>query len=112
MQQVGEAMIVIIGRGTGDVAEHVLPLRRLADLLQIVVAFVGENVLAKFQHGVCPSGAAAAVAAGGVEHRLDDRLIAGAAADIAADGVDDVFTRRGRIRSSSAFAAISMPGVQ
>ena len=33
-------------------AEHVLPLRRLADLLQIIVALVGENVLAQFQHGV------------------------------------------------------------
>ena len=32
-------------------AEHVLTLRRLADLLEIVVALVGENVLAKFQHG-------------------------------------------------------------
>ena len=52
MQQVGEAMIVVVGRRTGDVAEHILPLRRLADLVQIVVAFVGEDVLAQFQHGV------------------------------------------------------------
>ena len=52
MQQIAEAMIVVIGRRTGDVPEHVLPLRRLADLVQIVVAFVGEDVLAKFQHGV------------------------------------------------------------
>ena len=51
MQQVGEAVIVIIGRSSGDVAEHVLPLRRLADLVQVVVAFVGENVLAQFEHG-------------------------------------------------------------
>ena len=32
--------------------EHVLPLRTLADFLQIVVALVGEDVLAQFQHGV------------------------------------------------------------
>ena len=51
MQEVGEAVIVIIGRGPGDVAEDVLPLRRLADLFQVVVTFVGENVLAQFQHG-------------------------------------------------------------
>ena len=52
MQQVGEAVIVVVGRGARDVPEHVLPLCRLADLVQIVVAFVGENVFAKFEHGV------------------------------------------------------------
>ena len=31
--------------------EHVLALRALADFLQIVVALVGEDVLAQFQHG-------------------------------------------------------------
>ena len=51
MQQVAEAVIVVVGRSSGDVAEHVLPLRRLADLFQVVVAFVGENVLAQFEHG-------------------------------------------------------------
>ena len=51
MQQIGEAMIVVVGRRTGDMPEHILPLRRLADLVQIVVAFVGEDVLAKFEHG-------------------------------------------------------------
>ncbi len=30
--------------------EHVLALGTLADLLEIVVALVGENVLAQFQH--------------------------------------------------------------
>ena len=40
-------------------AEHVLALRRLADLLEIVVALVGEDVLAKFEHGRTPSGALA-----------------------------------------------------
>ena len=32
-------------------AEHVLALRRFADLVEIVVALVGENVLAEFEHG-------------------------------------------------------------
>ena len=31
--------------------EHVLALRAFADLLEIVVTLVGENVLAQFQHG-------------------------------------------------------------
>ena len=52
MQQIGEAVIVVIRRGAGDVPEDVLALRRLADFLQVVVAFVGENVFAEFQHGV------------------------------------------------------------
>jgi len=33
-------------------AEHVLPLRRLADFLEVIVALVGENVFAEFQHGI------------------------------------------------------------
>jgi hypothetical protein len=45
-------MIVVIGRGASDVPEHILPLRRLADLVQVIVAFVGEDVLAEFQHGL------------------------------------------------------------
>ena len=52
VQQVSEAVIVIIRRGAGDVPQHVLPLRRLADFYEIVVALVGEDVFAEFQHGV------------------------------------------------------------
>jgi hypothetical protein len=33
------------------VTEHVLALRALADLLEIVVTLVGEDVFAQFQHG-------------------------------------------------------------
>ena len=51
MQHALQLVVVEIGRGRGDVAEHVLTLGRLADLLEIVVALVGENVLAKFKHG-------------------------------------------------------------
>ena len=51
MQHALELVVVEIGRGRGDVAEHVLALGRLADLLEIVVALVGENVLAQFKHG-------------------------------------------------------------
>lgn len=52
VQQIGEPVIVVEGRGPGDVPEDVLALRRLADLLQVIVAFVGENVFAEFQHDV------------------------------------------------------------
>ena len=47
-------------------AERVLPLGRLADLIEIVVALVGKQVLAEFDHGfilirkACGAGAAAA----------------------------------------------------
>jgi hypothetical protein len=52
VQQVGEPVIVVIRRRAGDMAEHVLPLGRLADFFQIIVALVGENVFAEFEHGV------------------------------------------------------------
>ena len=52
VQQIGEAVIVVIRRRAGDVAQNVLALRRLADFVQIVVALVGEDVFAEFQHGV------------------------------------------------------------
>ena len=52
MQKIAEAVIVVIRRRAGDMAEHVLARRRLADFMQIVVAFVGEDVFAEFQHGV------------------------------------------------------------
>jgi hypothetical protein len=51
MQKIAEAVIVIVGRRAGDVAKHVLPLGRLADLMQTVIAFVGENILSEFKHG-------------------------------------------------------------
>ena len=51
MQHALQLVVVEIGRGARDMAEHVLPLRSLADFLQIVVALVGEDVLAQFQHG-------------------------------------------------------------
>ena len=54
MQHPLELVVVEEGRGRGDMAEHVLPLRRLADLLEIVVALVGEDVLAQLQHRSCP----------------------------------------------------------
>ena len=51
MQHALQLVVVEIGRGARDMAEHVLALRALADLLQIIVALVGEDVLAQFQHG-------------------------------------------------------------
>ncbi len=52
VQQIRETVIVVIGRGASDVAENVLTRCRLADLDQVVVAFVSENVFAEFQHSV------------------------------------------------------------
>jgi hypothetical protein len=51
IQHALKLVIVEIGRGRGDVPEHVLALRALADFLEIVVALVGEDILAKFEHG-------------------------------------------------------------
>ena len=51
MQHALQLVVVEIGRGAGDMPEHVLALRALADFLQIIVALVGEDVLAQFQHG-------------------------------------------------------------
>ena len=50
MQHALKLVVVEIARRARDMAEHVLALRALADLLEIVVALVGENVLAQFQH--------------------------------------------------------------
>jgi hypothetical protein len=50
VQQAVEAVVVEIWRAAGDVAEDVLAQRRLADLVEIVVALVGEQVLAEFHH--------------------------------------------------------------
>ncbi len=50
VQQAGELVVVEKGRRAGDVADHVLALGRLADFLEIVVALVGENLLAQLQH--------------------------------------------------------------
>ena len=50
VQQPLELVVVEKGRGAGDMADHVLALRRLADLLEIVVALVGKDLFAQFQH--------------------------------------------------------------
>ncbi|GAB5377895.1 MAG: hypothetical protein AcusKO_43570 [Acuticoccus sp.] len=46
--QAVEQVVVVEGRAARHVAQHVLALRRLADLVEIVVALVGEEVLAEF----------------------------------------------------------------
>ena len=50
MQHALQLVVVEISRGRGDMAEHVLSLSRLANLLEIVVALVGKNVFAQFKH--------------------------------------------------------------
>jgi 16S rRNA A1518/A1519 N6-dimethyltransferase RsmA/KsgA/DIM1 with predicted DNA glycosylase/AP lyase activity len=51
MQHALQLVVVEIGGGAGDMTQHVLALGAFADLLEIVVTLVGENVLAQFQHG-------------------------------------------------------------
>ena len=46
VQQAVELVVVEEGRAPGDMAENVLPRGGLADLVEIVVALVGEDVLA------------------------------------------------------------------
>ena len=51
VQQAGDLVIVEELAGRGDVAQHVLPLGAFADFLEVVVALVGEQVFAEFEHG-------------------------------------------------------------
>ena len=50
MQQAVKAVIVEEAGAAGDMPQHVLALLALADHVEIVVALVGEQILAKFQH--------------------------------------------------------------
>jgi hypothetical protein len=50
VQEAGNLMIVEEPAGRGDVAQHVLPLGAFADFLKVVVALVGEQVFAEFEH--------------------------------------------------------------
>lgn len=52
MQHALQLVIIEVARRARDVAKHVLTLRALADFLEVIVALVGENVLAQFQHGL------------------------------------------------------------
>ena len=54
VQQALHLVVVEILGGTGDMAKHVLALRAFSDLPEIVVALVGEELLAEFEHGVSP----------------------------------------------------------
>ena len=51
MQHPLQLVVVEINGGRRDMTEHVLALRRLANLLKVVIALVGENILAKLKHG-------------------------------------------------------------
>jgi len=54
VQHALQLVVIEVGRLRGDVAEHVLALGRLADLPQVVVPLVGENVLAQLEHRLRP----------------------------------------------------------
>ena len=50
MQQPLEQMIIKERRTPGDVTERILALGRLADLIEVVIPLVGEQILAKLNH--------------------------------------------------------------
>jgi len=111
VQHALQPVIVEIGGRPGDVAEHVLALRALADLVEIVVAFVGEDVLAQFQHGSVlqarapPPEAAASTALMMGSYPVQRQMFPAIALTTS--------VRVGcGLWSSNALAAISMPGVQ
>src|SRR3981081_2296462 len=111
MQHALQFVVVEIGRRPGDMAEHVLALGALADLVEIVVTLVGENVLAQFQHGAVlqararPPEAAASTALMMGSYPVQRQILPAIALTTSSREGDG-------LRSSKAFAAISMPGVQ
>ena len=50
MQQAFKTVIVEEAGAAGDMPEHVLALLALADHVEIIVALVGEQILAKLKH--------------------------------------------------------------
>jgi len=50
MQEAFEQVIIEIGRAARDVTENILSAGRLADLVEIVVTLVGEELLAELNH--------------------------------------------------------------
>src|SRR6202521_5264772 len=104
-------MVIEIGRGAGNMAEHILALGALADLVEIVVALVGEKVLAQFQHGAVlqararPAEAAASTALMMGSYPVQRQMLPAIALTTSSREGDGLW-------SSNAFAAISMPGVQ
>src|SRR5882757_4791420 len=111
MQHALQPVVVEINGGAGDVAEHVLALGALADLLEVVVTLVGENVFAQFQHGAVlqalarPPEAAASTALMMGSYPVQRQMLPAIALTTSSREGDGLW-------SSRAFAAISMPGVQ
>ena len=106
VQHPRHGVVVEEAAAPGDVPKRVLALRGPADLVQIVVALVGEEILAEIHvswrslawyPALCAARRPGAGAVRRGEDRLDDRLVAGAPADVAADGVDDIFAGGTRI---------------
>ncbi len=92
-----------VAAAAGDEARIFLGAALLADVAEVVR--VGDVAHAHFARFAEPRGREL--------DRVDDLLIAGAAAEVAADRFADLRRRSAAdSRSSSACAAISMPGVQ
>ena len=54
MQQALEGVVVEVARAACDMAQHVLALAWLADLVEAVVALVLEVLFPKLEHGPAP----------------------------------------------------------
>jgi hypothetical protein len=54
VKQTLEGMVVIEPGPAGDMTRHILALQTLADNVEIVVALVGEEVFAEFEHPALP----------------------------------------------------------
>src|SRR5690606_6523998 len=89
VQQSRNGPVGEIGRGSGDMAASINPKPRLADLLEAVRALVGKVGLTDL-HRVLLSRCTDGIGARRRKDRLDDRLVARAAADVAGDRVYDV----------------------
>ncbi len=57
VQKALEGVVVEVARAARDVAEDVLAPGRLADLVQVVVALVGEDFFAELEHAFSFTGA-------------------------------------------------------
>ena len=105
VQEAGRVAVLEELRAAGDVAERVRALDRRADDVEVVVAPLGEvgavDLLGLDRHQTPPSTywipPAAVAALRRVEDRVDDRLVARAAADVARDRADDVLAARVRV---------------
>ena len=100
LQQAFKQMIIEVRRAAGHMTQRILALGALADLVEIVIAFIGEQLFAEFHaHGCYASlrAAPSGTALRGIQNGFDNGFIAGAPAYIAGDRFNDLVTARVRV---------------